>query len=282
MITNKFNLPTPIYNAVVNDDYDDGGADITASSLWKPTQMVALTRKHRNELEVDASDLLGTLLGKALHEYVSRRDNEAVVEQRIFTHVEGKTLSGQFDRLIVEDSTIQDYKVTSVARFNHQKGEAEWEQQLNTYAFLLRRHGMEIKSLQVVAILRDWMEWNTRNLDYPTLMVQVVDIPLWSPEEAERRISQRVKEHDSPQPCTDEERWHRPPKFAVMKNGRKSAIKLFDSRQDAAAFIASATDARYLYLEERPGSYLRCQKYCSVAPFCPQWQADPTRTHVEE
>jgi hypothetical protein len=67
-----------------------------------------------------------------------------------------------------------------------------------------------------------------------------------------------------------------------MKNGRKSAIKLFDTREDAAAFIASATDARYLYLEERPGSYLRCQKYCSVASFCPQWQADPTRTHVEE
>jgi hypothetical protein len=279
MLTNKFNLPTPIYNALSDDDYDSGGADITASSLWKPTQMVALTRKHKDDIQVDASDLLGTLLGKALHEYVSRRDTEAVVEKRIFTNVEGKLLSGQFDRLLVGDSTIQDYKVTSVARFNHQKGEAEWEQQLNTYAFLMRQHGVDIKSLQVVAILRDWMEWSSRSLDYPTLMVQVVDIPLWSPEEAERRISQRIKEHDDPQPCTDEERWHRPPKFAVMKNGRKSAIKLFDSKEEASSFIASASDSRYLYVEERPGSYLRCQKYCSAAPFCPQWAKD--RPHEE-
>ena len=273
-ITNKYNLPSPIFNAIANDDYDDGGADITASSLWKPTQMVALTRKHRDEMEVDASDFLGTLLGKALHEYVSRRDTEAVVEKRLFAHVEGKNLSGQFDRFVVADATIQDYKVTSVARFQHQRNESEWENQLNTYAFLLRQHGQDIRALQVVAVLRDWTEFNTRNLDYPSIMVQVQDIPLWPADEAERRISQRIVEHDNPSPCTDEERWHRPPKWAVMKNGRKSAIKLFDSEADATTFIASASDARYLYVEKRPGTYLRCAKYCSAAPFCPQWQAE--------
>lgn len=282
-ITNNKNLPLPIYNAIANDDYDDGGADITASSLWKPTQMVALTRKHHDEMEVDASDLLGTLLGKALHEYVSKRDPEAVVEKRLFTQVEGKNLSGQFDRFIVADATIQDYKVTSVARFNHQKHEAEWEQQLNTYAFLLREHGQDIKALQVVAVLRDWAKFNTRNIDYPDIMVQVTSIPLWPADVAEQRISERVRAHDNPQPCTDEERWHRPPKFAVMKNGRKNAIKLFDSHADASTFIASATDSRYLYIQERPGHYLRCAEYCSAAPFCPQWQADPSRTaHVSE
>jgi len=273
-ITNNKNLPLPIYHAIANDDYDDGGADITASSLWKPTQMVALTRQHRDDMEVDASEMLGTLLGKALHEYVSKRDPEAVVEKRLFTHVEGKNLSGQFDRFVVASNTIQDYKVTSVSRFNHQKGEAEWEQQLNTYAFLLREHGQDIKALQVVAVLRDWAKFNTRSLDYPDIMVQVVDIPLWSPSEAEERISQRVKEHDNPQPCTDEERWFKPPKYAVMKNGRKNAVKLFDSEEAATSFIASASDARYLYVEKRPGHYLRCAEYCSAAPFCPQWAKD--------
>ena len=270
-ITNKYNLPSPIFNAIANDDYDDGGADITASSLWKPTQMVALTRKHQDEMEVDASDLLGTLLGKALHEYVARRDTEAVVEKRLFAHVEGKNLSGQFDRFVVADATIQDYKVTSVTRFNHQKHESEWENQLNTYAWLLRRHGIEVKSLQIVALLRDWNEFmSERTLDYPNLMLQVADIPLWTPEEAERRIEARVLEHENPSPCTDAERWHRPPTYAVMKNGRKSAVKLFSSESEATAFISQASDSRHLYLEVRPGSYLRCEKYCSVAPFCPQ------------
>lgn len=273
-ISNKFDLPLPIYNSIVNDDYDDGGADITASSLWKPTQMVYLSKKHKDETEVDASDFLGTLLGKALHDYVRKFDPE-LTEKRIFTHVEGMLVSGQFDRLVVGDGIIQDYKVTSVARFQHQKHELEWEQQLNTYAWLLRRHGVEIKALQIVAILRDWSDFYTRNLDYPRIMLEVVHIPLWSPEEAEERIAHRVRQHRVAQPCTDEERWHRPPKFAVMKNGRKTAIKLFDSEADAIAFIAAATDARYLYVETRPGSYLRCQKYCSAAAFCPQWADTP-------
>lgn len=283
-ITNKFNLPTPIYNAIVNDDYDDGGADITASSLWKPTQMLALTRQHKEDIEVDASDFLGTLLGKALHDYIRKHDTEAQTEQRIFTHVEGMLLSGQFDRLIVSQGIIQDYKVTSVARFNHQKHESEWENQLNTYAFLLRRHGVDIRALQIVAVLRDWSELNAeRNLDYPNIMVQVVDIPLWTTEEAERRISERVAAHSKePSPCTNEERWYRRPKFAIMKNGRKNAVKLFDDEGDALAFIAAASDSRYLYVQRRPGDSLRCRKYCSASPFCPQWQADETRTVIAE
>jgi hypothetical protein len=282
-ITNKYNLPSPIYNAIVNDDYDDGGADITASSLWKPTQMLDLTDKHKEDIEVDASDFLGTLLGKALHDYIRKYDTEAQTEQRLFTHVEGMLLSGQFDRLIVSKGIIQDYKVTSVARFNHQKHESEWENQLNTYAFLLRKHGVDIRALQIVAILRDWSDFSAeRNLDYPNIMVQVVDIPLWTPEDAEHRISERVNAHKVPAPCTDEERWYRRPKFAVMKNGRKNAIKLFEDEAEALSFIANATDSRLLYLQRRPGDSLRCRKYCSAAPFCPQWQADDTRTAIPE
>lgn len=282
-ISNKFNLPTPILNAILNDDYDSGGADITASSLWKPTQMLDLTRKHADDIEVDASDLLSTLLGKALHDYIRKYDTEAMTEQRIFTHVEGMLLSGQFDRLIVANGCIQDYKVTSVARFNHQKHESEWENQLNTYAFLLRRHGVTVNSLQVIAILRDWSDFQAeRTPDYPRIMVEVADIPLWSPEEAELRIAARIDAIKQPSPCTDAERWHRPPKFAVMKNGRKNAVKLFNDEADALTFIASASDSRYLYLQKRPGDNIRCRKYCSVAPFCPQRANDPTQTDPPE
>ena len=269
--TNKYNLPSSIISALEADAYDDGGAHITASSLWKPTQIVAITRKHGEEIQTDASDHLLSLLGTAFHNMLAAHDTEAVIEKRLFAEVAGRTISGQFDRLIVGDGILQDYKVTSVTRFQHQLRETEWENQLNTYAWLLRRHGIEVKALQIVALLRDWNEFmSERTLDYPNLMLQVADIPLWSPEEAERRIEARVLEHENPSPCTDAERWHRPPTYAVMKNGRKSAVKLFSSESEAAAFISQASDSRHLYLEVRPGSYLRCEKYCSVAPFCPQ------------
>lgn len=272
-LTNKYNLPAPMVAALEADEYDNGGSDITATSLWKPPYMVDLQKKHPG-IEVDASDLLGSLLGVGFHAVMSRYDNQAISEKRLFAHIEGVNLSGQFDRLILEEGILQDYKVTSVARFKHQLVESEWENQLNTYAMLLRRHGVEVKALQIVAFLRDWHKASSqRSLDYPPLPVQVVTINLWDAEEAEARIAERVNLHKNPTPCTPEDQWYKAPKVAVMKDGRKTAVKLFDNQGEAEAFIANAKDSKQLYIETRKGSYLRCEEYCSVSSVCPHWQS---------
>lgn len=272
-LTNKYNLPQPMVAALEADDYDSGGADITATSLWKPPYMVALQKQHP-DIEVDASDLLQSLLGKGFHAVMSQSDQMGITEKRLFTHVEGVNLSGQFDRLILEEGILQDYKVTSVPRFKHQLVESEWENQLNTYAFLLRRHGVEVKALQIVAFLRDWHKGSAaRSLDYPSMPVQVVDIPLWDAAQAEERIADRILQHKDPSPCSPEDQWYKAPKVAVMKDGRKTAVKLFDSQGEAEAFIGNAKDAKQLYLETRKGSYLRCEEYCSVSSVCPHWKS---------
>jgi len=267
-LSNKYNLPQPMVAALEANEYDSGGADLTATSLWKPPHMVALQKQHP-DLPMDASDLLGSLLGVGFHAVMARYDNQAIPEKRLFAHVDGVLLSGQFDRLLLEEGILQDYKVTSVPRFKHSLVEPEWENQLNTYAFLLRSNGVEVKHLQIVAFLRDWHKGSAdRSLDYPSLPVQVVDIPLWSVEEAQEKITQRIQYHKEVPPCTLEDRWHRPPKIAVMKEGRKTAVRLFDTESEATAFMANQKDSKQLFLEVRKGSNVRCEEYCPVASVC--------------
>jgi len=276
-LTNKYNLPLPLVEALAADPYDSGGADLSVTSIWKPTQLVDLVRRHRSEIEVDASDLIPSALGSAFHTLMERADRHAIKEKRLFAHLEGKLISGQFDRLLLENesATLQDYKVTTVARFSrHSAGtDDEWAQQLNTYALLLRLNGIQVSALQVIVLLRDWSRnMLMRSLDYPSLMVQVVNLPLWDPAEAEERVRARIKAHETISPCTPEEMWHKPARYAVMREGRKSALRLFDNEQ-AAQYFMSTQKGPSLYIERRPAIYTRCEEYCEAAPFCPQWKS---------
>lgn len=273
MITNKYNLPQPLYAAISNDDYDDGGADLSVTSLWKPTQLVSLVKANKDKIEEDAHDLIPSFLGRIFHKQMEEHDTQGIKEKRLFAHVEGTLISGQFDRLLLAEGILQDYKVTTVGRYMRASQDNEWAQQLNTYAYLLALNGVEVKALQTIVLLRDWSEGSTQRLDYPSTMVQTLDLPLWPLEVTREKVVARIHAHRNPQPCTPEEMWARPPKIAVMKDGRKSAVKLFDNTEAATYFISQQTDKSKLYVEERKGSYVRCEKYCRAAPFCAQWKA---------
>ena len=72
--------------------------------------------------------------------------------------------------------------------------------------------------------------------------------------------------------CTPEERWLRPTKYAVMKKGRKRAIKLHDNETEAHGH--AETLGKDHLVELRKGEAGRCEKYCPVALFCPQFQKE--------
>lgn len=69
-LTNVTGLPAPLYAALLADDYDDGGADITATGLLAPPRQKALEVQHRDMLSEDAADMARILIGKALHFYI--------------------------------------------------------------------------------------------------------------------------------------------------------------------------------------------------------------------
>ncbi|MDP1615071.1 MAG: hypothetical protein Q8L68_04670, partial [Methylococcales bacterium] len=84
--------------------------------------------------------------------------------------------------------------------------------------------------------------------------------------------------------CTDEERWRRPEFWAVMKKGRKSAVacnsylngeKIPFTEADAKKWIQdNGKKGEQLSLECRKGVCMRCQNYCAVNTFCPQYNGE--------
>ena len=69
--------------------------------------------------------------------------------------------------------------------------------------------------------------------------------------------------------CSLSERWATATKYAVMKEGRKTALKVCSTEDEAQKFIDDTEkDKDKLSIEERPGTDKKCMDYCPCASFC--------------
>lgn len=272
-ITNKHGLPEALVKAVQNDPYT-GGGDISVTKLIDSPQRRQLLLAHGSAVEEDVSERIWSLLGQAVHHILERAGTDTLVEQRLFAEVAGWKLSGQFDRLHLASKTLSDYKVTTTYKA---KGDDNWTRQLNVLRWLAFQNGFIVDHLEIVAIFRDFRKSEAeRNPEYPQQAVKVIPIPVWPLDETEEYIRERVKLHQVAQagrpswgvaPCTDEERWYSGDKWALMKPGAKRALRVLDEKP------TDVPDG--LVLEHRPGIYRRCETYCEVAKWCPQWNPSP-------
>jgi len=275
-LTNRLGLPDALVAAVRNDPYSAGGSDITATTLIDSPRIRELVRRNKDSISVDVADRIWALFGSAVHHILEQSKTDARVEERLFAEFEGWTLSGQFDRLIVEDNTLQDWKVTTA--YKVQGSHAAWERQLNVLRWLCDYNGIKVDKLQVVAIIRDWQASRaSADGTYPMANVAVITLPVWDLAVTEEYIRDRVHAHQDAREgdlplCTDEERWYSGGKFALIKPGNKRALKVFDTMPEALAALAESK-APSLTIEERPGRYVRCENYCEAAPWCEQWQS---------
>lgn len=273
-LSNRLNLPDAIVAAVQNDEYSHGTAHISVTGLLRPPRIGVLEKAHENELESDVSEHIWSLMGQSIHSILERANKTGIAERRLSMECNGWQISGGMD-LVHDDGILTDYKMTSVWKII--KGiDDEWEKQLNLYAVLLRQHGHQVKRLQVVTILRDWSKMKASlEADYPQAQVVNIEIPLWPEGVAIEFMKERVILHQQASLenlplCTPAERWQREDVFAVMKIGRKSAVKLYDNENEALKHIEGLSD---LSLVKRPGLSVRCREYCSVSKFCKQYQS---------
>lgn len=277
IITNEFDLSDGIVNAVRNDPYDAGDCDISCTSLIAPVRLVALRKRYGGVLVEDASDRIWALLGQAIHTILERageNDNESIVERRLFANVAGWTISGQLDRYDIKRQMLEDYKVTSTWSVIGDP-KPEWIAQLNVLAWLARENGLSVKSLRICAILRDWQKKKAEfdHGNYPKHNVQVVDIPMWEDELVKEYITSRVISHQEAEnmtdyelpECTSEEKWEKDTVFAVMKTGRKSAIKLCSSYEEAEEVMKAKGGT---HIDVREGECTRCKYYCPASSYC--------------
>ncbi len=288
-ITNKFNLPATILNAVKDDEYSKGDSVLSVTQLITSPKIIILQELNADNIVVDVVDRVPALLGTAVHKIIEKGSKDIpghIVEERLFAEVLGWKVSGAVDLQIDNgDGTweINDYKVTSV--YSVMDDKIEWIQQLNCYAyFAYLHHGRKVTSLKIITILRDWQRKQAQiKPDYPAAQVVAVDVPLWSLDEQAAYVEGRVKLHQDarklvdngvpPPYCTDQERWLRGEAWAVMKEGRKSAVKLYDNKAEAED---GARDAgRGHSVDHRPGSAIRCAgNYCMVSSWCRQYQEE--------
>ena len=270
-ITNLHNLPAAIVAAVQNDPYDGGRGDISCTKLIDSPQIRVLGNKHKDDVSVDVSERVWALLGQAVHTILERaglKEEGMVVEERLYAEVNGWQVSGQVDRMHCDLGKLSDYKVTTVYKKNGSDG---WTRQLNVLRWLAHQNGHEINQLEVIGIFRDWRKTEAeRNPDYPQAAIMAIPVPLWSLDDAEEYVRERVFLHQAASrgeevPCTDEDRWFSGNTYALMNTGGKRALKVSSDR----SALPEPTEGQYV--EIRPGEWKRCLHYCDVRAFCKQW-----------
>lgn len=278
-ITNKHNLPAAFVEAVKFDDYDRGRSDYTVTQLLKPPQADQLMRKHYDELEEDAADATYRLLGTAVHAILERAaGKDELTEKRLYLEVDGVLIGGQFDHLDLRDGVLTDYKISSV--WSYIFGKTEWSEQLNILRLIAEENGYPVRALQIQGIWRDWIKRKAMDDEnYPQAQTTIVPIPIWTDEQVLDFIRERIALHQQTlPPCTKDDRWIRDEKWAVMKEGRKSALKLFDDPAQAEAYykgcVKNAKPGEKFHIDHRKGSPTRCLSYCLAAPFCEQFKAE--------
>ena len=154
MFTNLHNLPDPVVRALSDDKYDSGQVNSSVTTLIDSPQVKILNRKHKNDITVDVSERLWSVLGTAVHTmFEDYATGDYLSEERLFAEVNGWKISGAIDIQKAEkDGTVSilDYKCTSV--WSVIFGKSSWEQQLNFYAWLVQQcKGLEVSKLQILA-----------------------------------------------------------------------------------------------------------------------------------
>ena len=278
-ITNNFNLPTTIINTLARPTYTKGKANFSVTELLTSPQIVQLKRKHWNELEEDASDMVWSLFGTAIHGVLEHgKGDNHIVEERIHLEIDGTHVSGAIDLQEVEEDGIvlSDYKTTSAWVVQNMK--QDWHDQLNIYAYLVEAaKKVPVKKLQIVAIVRDWARRDAEKEGYPQAPIVVINIPLWPFEQREQFLKDRISKHisaafdveigDELLPCTPEDMWEKETTYAIKKEGGVRAKSVHKTREEAEEALTKG-----YFLEVREGERTRCASFCQVADHCNQYQ----------
>ena len=280
ILTNHLNLPEQIVNAVRKDDYNNNGT-YSATTLLKDPKEIILFNRHKDEITEDVSEHVYSLLGTSVH-YILEKAEEGenqFKEERLYYKIGDDTISGKFDFYDMEEEMLGDYKVTTV--YKYIMGDTEnYRFQLLTYAYLLRKNGFPCRGGRIYQIFRDWQRSKAKfDRSYPQKPVNVITFYFKDRdfEYIEREIQQRLANvhkyedfaDDDIPICSKENRWATDDKFAVMKKGRKSAMRVLNSKEEAEAWMKANGGE---FIQERPAESRKCVDYCSCCEFCNFWR----------
>ena len=312
--TNKDNISLPLAVWLMHDsyDYDQRENVISATSLLKPIRALTLIQQNKGlDKTVDIMNLVSARMGSAIHAIAEEAwtnryniskaletlemfnlDDKIVinpsdmdgfdygehipiyVEQRHEKEVDDFIISGKYD--LVVDGTVSDYKSTSVWTYIFDSNALKYTQQGSIYKWLTPKITENI--IQIHYIFTDWSSSQAmRDPKYPQTRVITKEYPLWSFEQTDYFIRNKIKEFkeclDKPQnklpECTKEELWESDTKYKYYKNPAKMAraTKNYNTLDEANARLAA--DGRVGTVVTVPGEVKAC-RYCEVSDVCEQ------------
>jgi hypothetical protein len=279
-VKNEFDLPDAFVGAV-SRDYHSKDGEYSATTLLKGTCEIILTKRHWEEISVDASDCVWQVFGTATHKIFERQKDDSFKEEFFSVDVLNSKVTGRVDNYDMERGILTDWKTSSVWKVQL-KDFSDWRKQGLIYAWLMRKSGLEVKVCRFVALLKDHSKSKARfDSSYPQKPLYVYEFPVTDKdlEEIEGFIFGKVKGLEEAEkipdgklpPCGETERWASPEKWAVMKKGRKSALRVCDSEPEAEEYKAAKGGD---YIEHRKGESKKCiDGYCICRNFCPFYKS---------
>jgi len=288
---NRHDLPQWLLNAVIDTraQYNPGEkTDYSITSLIQPPMVYTLTKQHQPE--EDVADALQAWLGTACHDKLEEKlkDNPRyMVEERLYHtfHIpeapgEQKDfiVSAQLDLYDKEECAVWDYKFSKLYSFTN-GGKTDHEIQTNYQAYLLRKHGYPVNSIQIGGFGLDWAKTKTaQQKDYPPTLFCHTPYPMWADEDVEAYIKNQILEKEygklgQIRVCDESERWARPTVWKVYRKGRKSALRILNTEEEANEFLANiAKPSGTEYVEKVEGEDIRCVWFCNVREHCSFYQ----------
>ena len=298
IIENSLDLPEALVKAVSLEKHN-GENEISATTLLKGIKEILTTDRHWEELTVDVSQNVWALFGTAIHALLEKESPDTFTEEKFWSKIGDWNVTGRVDCYDMAKEIIFDYKVTSAWKIVF-KNFDDWKKQGLIYSWLLKQKGLNVKECRFIALLRDFSETEAlRNQDYPKQQIYVYSFEVTQEdlEETEKFIREKLeslsyykdlKDDDIPE-CSEEERWADKTKWAVIKEGRKTAVKVCTDEDDAKKLVAELggkEEGGKHYVEERKGKDKKCERYCPCKDFCNYYKshiaAEPTGTDNNE
>lgn len=274
LITNKHNLPQALVDVIKDGLYEPKNDTYSVTTLLNPTRQIILGRRHYDEIEQDANEMMNMLIGTAVHSLIEKMDKTGMSEMYL---KEGK-LTGKCDLYDAETFTLVDYKTATTWKIIHQDFE-DWRKQGLMYAWLLIKSKYYVERLKFHAILKDWSPREARkDPNYPQAQVWTWEYKVSAQDitEIENFIIDKISElelyknvsDDDLPVCSDEDCWYTGTKWAVYKNSTDAkAQRVFDSEPEASGYLINKLNGKGV-IEYRKGEYRRCQDYCNVCKWC--------------
>jgi hypothetical protein len=257
--------------------------DYSVTTLLKPPRIVMLEKRHGLEAERSIKSVVGAFLGTGIHAVFERNlrlmavlDDKYELERSVYDKINGRLIAGRFD-ILYDGKELWDIKTCQTWKKIFDPNMDEWHQQLNIYSYLLHRRGIDVDSLNVLAVYKDWRKMMAlRDRNYPQEQVVEYQLAKWPLEMQETFLYDRIEvmkqcedlpDEELPE-CTREDMWAKPTKYAVMKNKKaKRATRVYDTMEEAETHAATKGG----FVEIRRGERTRCDTYCSINQFCSQY-----------